>query len=168
MTYDAAETIVSWRRLKVPNIHAVTRIFLTGLLLAFGSTSALAQVGHRCEVYVTNFNTDTRTDLGSFTTLLEVDKPVTKSFQFPETKLIVTASAQYGQSTDAKGGLPSQIVLMIVLGKRAYPDTGEGLKSSDVKANARAVVPLKSFERARVETIFLEERQPIIIGLECK
>ncbi len=168
MTYDAPVTISSGK-CSVRHIEAVRRITLVCLLLTFASTSAFAQVGrHRCEVYVSDFNSDTRTNLGEFTTVVQADKPVTKSFQFPGTKLVVTASVNYAQSIGAPGGQADQIVLVVVLGKKAYPEGGEGLTSSEVKANARAVVPLKSFERAIIETIFLERRQPIIIGLECK
>lgn len=143
----------------------IYRMTLAGVLLALAATSAFGQVApHRCEVSVTNFNTDTRKTIGSFTTVVQQDKSVTKSFPFPGTKLVVTASTQYEQSIEGE----AQMILMVILGKRAYPEIGEGLKGSDVKANARATVPLKSFERARVETIFLEERQPVIIGIECK
>ena len=143
----------------------IYRMTLAGVLLAFAATAAFAQVAsHRCEVSVTNFNTDTSKTIGSFTTVAQQDKSTTKSFPFPGTNLVVTASTQYEQSIAGE----AQMVLMVILGKKAYPEIGEGLKGSDVKANARATFPLKSFERATVETFFLEQRQPVTIGLECK
>jgi hypothetical protein len=55
-----------------------------------------------------------------------------------------------------------------VLGKKAYSSIEREMSDSDVVRIARAVVPLKSFDEAKVETIYLGRRQPVILTLECK
>ena len=65
------------------------------------------------------------------------------------------------------GSPPVEIILTLVLGKKAYSNIENQMRNLEVLSIARAVVPLKSFEESRVETIYLGKRQPVIITLKC-
>jgi hypothetical protein len=151
-------------------MEIVRNLSFACLALLMASVSAYAQSNlYRCEVSIADFNTDTGTSLGSFTTAIVKDKPITKAFRFPGTRLVITAGVLYMQESPyVEGAPPSKIILTLIIGKKEYPITGEGLRGTDVLSNARVALPLKSFEGARLETIFLEKREPVVFTLECK
>ena len=138
-------------------------------LLLLGSSITLAQSStHRCEVSITDFNIDDKIKLGSFTSDAKKKEPLfTKSFQFPDTKLFVTASVLYIDPY-AEETPPNEMILTLALSKKAYSAIEAEMKDTDVITNARARVPLKSFERAAIETIYLGKPEAVIIELECK
>jgi hypothetical protein len=140
------------------------------LMLLLGSTLAYAQGRmHRCEVSITDLNIDDKIKLGSFTTMVKAESLVTKAFRFPGTELFVTASVLYMQESPFLAGTPaSEMIITLVLSKKAYSAIESEMKKEDVITNATSVVPLKSFERARIETIYLGKKQPMIIELECQ
>lgn len=140
------------------------------LLLLLGSSLGFAQSStHRCEVAIIDNNTDTMSKLGSFTTVVESEKLITKAFRFPGTELFVNTSVLYMQESPfIKGAPPSEMILTLLLGKKAYSEIETEMKNAEMITNAKAIVPLKSFQRAQVATIFLGQRQPVIITLECK
>jgi len=80
----------------------------------------------------------------------------------------VTVSVLYMQESPYKEGSPPvEMILTLVLGKKAYSNIENEMRNLEVLSIARAVVPLKSFEESKVETIYLAKRQPVIITLEC-
>jgi hypothetical protein len=128
----------------------------------------LAQTSiHRCEVSTVDFNKDAKTKLGSFSTIVKSESQLTKVFRFPDTDLFITTSVLYmPKSPYSEGAQPSEAILTVLIGRKGYSEIETEMKDSEVISNARAVVPLKSFEKAEVETIFLGRRQPVV-ALEC-
>ena len=150
------------------------RCFMLGaliyLILIGSSISSVAQTGvHQCEVSLVDFNTDTKNKLGSFEAPIKSENSLTKAFRFPNTDLFITTSVLYmSKSPYVEGSAPVEIILTVLIATKGYSEIETEMKASEVISNARAVVPLKSFERAEVETIFLGKRQPVIVALECR
>ena len=145
------------------------KLSLSCLFILLVSTLSLAQSdSHQCRVSLVDFNTDDGSTLGTFTTRIVTDKPITNAYRFPSTRLFVTVSVLYMQESPYKEGSPPvEMILTLVLGKKAYSNIENEMRNLEVLSIARAVVPLKSFEESKVETIYLAKRQPVIITLEC-
>jgi len=66
-----------------------------------------------------------------------------------------------------KGSPPVEMILTLVLSRKAYTGVEYEMKNKDVITNARANISLKSLENAEIETIYLGKPEPVIIELEC-
>jgi hypothetical protein len=145
------------------------KLGLACLLLLLVSTLSLAKNDtHQCKVSLIDFNVDDGSTLGAFKTQIVSDKPITKAYRFPGTRLFVTTSVLYMQAFPYREASPPvEMILTLVLGKKPYSNIENEMRNLEVLSIARAVVPLKSFEVSKVETIYLGKRQPIIITLEC-
>jgi hypothetical protein len=151
-------------------IKTMKKLGFVCLLLLLSSSVTFAQShAHGCQVSITDFNTDDKTKLGSFTFDLKREKLIVKSYRFPDTELFVTASVFYKRaSTYDAANLTDELILTLALGKKAYSVIESDMKNADMVTNARAIVPLKSFDEVEVETIYLGKPEAIIIALECK
>jgi len=148
----------------------MTRLCLICLLLIFSAVQAFSQnKNHRCEISLTDFNTDVKTILGTFEATGKEPGFSSKALRFPGTDLFISASLLYlDQSTILKSPPSTEVVLTLALSKKAYTTIETEMKAEDVVSNARVVAPLKSFQIAELETIYLGRKQPVIIGLQCK
>jgi hypothetical protein len=145
-------------------------LYLACLLLLIHSSLCFAQSSiHRCDVSITDFNIDDKIKLGSFTAQVKAENLVTRAFRFPDTKLFVTAGVLYMQESPyVEGSLPVEMVLTLVLSRKPYSGVEPEWKNKDVITNARAAILLKSFEQAKIETIYLGKPETVTITLECK
>jgi hypothetical protein len=145
------------------------KALLAGMLMLSGSGLCFTQSNiHRCEASVTDFNIDDKINLGGFTANVDPEKLSIKAFRFPGTKLFVTASVLYVQASPyAKGSPPVEMILTLVLSRRPYSGAEYDMKNKGVITNARVSVPLRSFEGAEIETIYLGRPEPMIIKAEC-
>jgi hypothetical protein len=148
----------------------MNRLFLIALLLIFSSVKAFSQNNTiNCEVSLTDFNTDVKTVLGTFEAIRNEQVFKTKAFRFPGTDLFISASLLHLRNSTILSSPPStEVVLTLALSKKAYTSIETEMNSKDVVSNARMLVPLKSFQIAELETIYLGKKQPVIIGLRCK
>jgi len=145
------------------------KTLLASLLLLSSPSLCSAQTDiHRCKVSITDFNIDDKIELGSFTAKVEPEKLSIRTFQFPKTRLFVTASVLYMQASPyIKGSPPVEMILTLVLSRKAYTGVEYEMKNKDVITNARANISLKSLENAEIETIYLGKPEPVIIELKC-
>jgi hypothetical protein len=161
------------------------RLILTSLLILLLTSIAVAQnQGDRCHVYVVdvekarkafdNFREtgDAKADAKAlsagqivfpeFRTVIGEEKLTTKSYPFPESKLIITASVFYTDESMASSDGADSMLLGIVVSPKAEKD------ALSLENNTVAEVTLNDRDTVRAKKYVKVNGRLYLVGIECR
>lgn len=143
-----------------------------GLFLLLGSALTMGQKSNsnHCKLSLYDLNIDDIVDIGEFDINAQ-DKITVKSYKFMDTNLFI--NVWYGINKAVPGDMANkddELILMLMLGKKAYKSIEEldEIKAEDTITNAIARVPLKSFDKVELQTMYSGKPQAVFISLKCE